>query len=247
MNDDKTEFVVFGTPSALKEVKTSSIQIGDNVTQLSSCVRNIGAYNDSILKMNDQVQYVCKSAWYHLHQIRKLQGYLTEDQLKTLIHAYVTSKLDTSNGLLCGAHKYQIPKLQLVQNAVANGICGLRKFDRVTPSLYNLHWLPIEQRIIVNILLLVYKARSGQGAKSSCKDQLLPYSAHHKGLTVQLRSSGDPTLLDTPSTDKITYGDRSFSYAGTYYWNKLPQVIRELDPLPRCKKELKTHLFEKSY
>ena len=60
------------------------------------------------------------------------------------------------------------------------------------------------------ILLLVYKARSGEGPKY-LKDLLLPYSAHHKGLTVQLRSSDDPTLLDTPSTDKITYGDRSFN------------------------------------
>ena len=137
-------------------------------------------------------------------------------------------------------------KLQLVQNAAAKVICGLRKFDRVTPSLYNLHWLLIEQRIIFKILLLVYKARSGEGPKY-LKDLLLPYSAHHKGLTVQLRSSDDPTLLDTPSTDKITYEDRSFSYAGTYYWNKLPQVIRELDTLPRFKKELKTYLFEKSY
>ena len=69
LNDDKTEFIVFGTPSALKEVKTSSIQIGDHVTHLSSCVRNIGAHFDSTLKMSDQVQHVCKSAWYHLHQI----------------------------------------------------------------------------------------------------------------------------------------------------------------------------------
>ena len=124
----------------------------------------------------------------------------------------------------------RIAKLQLVQNAAAKVICGLRKFNYLTPSLYNLHLLPFEQRIIFKILLLVYKARSGEGSKY-LKDLLLPYSAHHKGLTVQLRSSDDPTLLDTPSTDKITYGDRSFSYAGTYYWNKLPQVICELDTL----------------
>ena len=121
-------------------------------------------------------------------------------------------------------------------------ICSLRKFDHVTPSLYNLHWLPVEQLIIFKILLLVYKARSGEGPKY-LKDLLLPNSAHHKGITVQLRSSDDPALLDTPNTDKITYGDLSFSYASTYYWNKLPQVIRELDTLPRArfKKELKTH------
>ena len=130
-----------------------------------------------------------------------------------LFQQYVTSKLDTNNGLLCGSHNNQIAKLQLVQNAAAKVICGLRKFNRVTPSLYNLHWLPIEQRIIFKILLLVYKARSGEGPKY-LKDLLLPYSAHHKGLTVQLRSS-DPTLLDTPSTDKITYGDHSAMQALT--------------------------------
>ena len=134
LNDDKTEFIVFGTPSALKEVKPSSIQIGDHVTHLSSCVRNIGAYFNSTLKMNDQVQHVCKSAWYHLHQICKLQGYLTEDQLKTLIHAYVTPKLDTNYGLLCSAYKDLIAKLQFVHNAAAKVICGLRKFDNATPS-----------------------------------------------------------------------------------------------------------------
>ena len=53
----------------------------------------------------------------------------------------------------------------------------------------------------------MYKARSGEGPKY-LKDLLLPYSTHHKGLTVQLLSSDDPTLLDTLSTDKITYGDR---------------------------------------
>ena len=85
--------------------------------------------------------------------------HLTEDQLKTLIHAYVTSKLDTNNGLLCGEYKYLIAKLQLVQNAAAKVIYGLRKFDHATPYLYNLHWLPVKQRIIFKIFLLVYKAR----------------------------------------------------------------------------------------
>ena len=108
------------------------------------------------------------------------------------------------------------------------------------------HWLPVEQRIIFKILQLVYKAQSGEGPKY-LKDLLLPYSAHHKDLTVELRSPDDPTLLDKPTTDKITYGDWSFSYAGSYYWNKVSQVIHELDKLLRFKKELKTHLSENSY
>ena len=36
-------------------------------------------------------------------------------------------------------------------------LCG-RKFDRVTPLLKELHWLPVEQRIIFKILLVTFKA-----------------------------------------------------------------------------------------
>ena len=85
-----------------------------------------------------------------------------------------------------------------------------KKIRSCTPSLYNLHWLPVKQRIIFKILLLMYKARSGEVPKY-LKDLLLPYSAHHKGLTVQLRSPDDPTLLDTPSTPS---GNNSGSLVG---------------------------------
>ena len=74
------------------------------------------------------------------------------------------------------------------------------------------------------------------------------YSAHHKDLTVELRPSDDPTLLDTPSAELITYMAIIHSTTRTlnYYWNKLLQVIRELDTLTRFKKELETHIFENS-
>ena len=104
-------------------------------------------------------------------------------QLKALIHAYVTYKLNTNNGLLCSTYEYLTTKLHLVLNAAAKVICGLRKFDHATQMLYNLHWLPVDQRIIFKIILLVYKARSGEGPK-----YLLPYSAHHKDLIVGLRT-----------------------------------------------------------
>ena len=115
LNYHKTGFIVFGTVSALKQVKTSSIQIGDHVTHLPSCVRNIVGYFDSTMMMNEQVWPMCKSTWYHLYQIREVQSYLTEDHCKTLEHAYATPKLDTNNGLLYGVYKYLICKLQLVQ------------------------------------------------------------------------------------------------------------------------------------
>ena len=39
---------------------------------------------------------------------------------KTLVHAFVTSKLDNCNALLCGLSKYKIQRLQHVSNSAAN-------------------------------------------------------------------------------------------------------------------------------
>jgi len=52
-------------------------------------------------------------------------------------------------------------KLQRLQNAAARLITGTKKFDHITPVLSNLHWLPIEHRVIFKVVLFTYKALHG--------------------------------------------------------------------------------------
>ena len=61
---------------------------------------------------------------------------------------------------------YTVPKvllnrLQLVQNRAARIVTFTKKCEHITPSLIDLHWLPVECRIIYKMLLLVYKAING--------------------------------------------------------------------------------------
>ena len=78
--------------------------------------------------------------------------------------------------------------------------------DCVAPTPFDLHWLPIEQRIVFKLLLTCYKAFNGIGPLYH-KD-LLPL-AKDKGKG--LRSSKDPLLFEDPQTRRVTYGDQSFS------------------------------------
>ena len=43
LNDDKTEFIIFGTPSQLRKVTTASIRVGEHTIQAETSVSNIGA------------------------------------------------------------------------------------------------------------------------------------------------------------------------------------------------------------
>ena len=71
---------------------------------------------------------------------------------------FVTSKLDNCNSLLAGLPQYLLDKVQRVQNAAARLVSCTRKYDRISPVLKELHWLPVKQRIVFKILLLTYKA-----------------------------------------------------------------------------------------
>ena len=83
---------------------------------------------------------------------------MTEHRCKTLVHAFVTSRLDYCNSLLYGLPKYLISKLQREQNAVARLITNTRKCDHIIPALHNLHWLPVFYRLYFKILIITFKA-----------------------------------------------------------------------------------------
>ena len=110
---------------------------------------------------HDHINKACNAAFYHLHNLRRIRKYLSQDSLITLVHAFITSHLDYCNGLLFGLPKVKIAKLQHVQNAAARLILGIGKFSHITPVLHELHWLLVSLRIDHKILLLTFKCIYG--------------------------------------------------------------------------------------
>ena len=112
---------LIGSPCNLKKVVTEYIVVGDHKIFKSKQVRNIGAFFDTSATMEAQVLKTAQTAWYHLYSISKIRPYLTAEQTRCVIHAYVTSRLDQNNSLLSGVPETTLLcKLQKVQNAVLN-------------------------------------------------------------------------------------------------------------------------------
>jgi len=62
---------------------------------------------------------------------------------------------------LAGLPANLIRRLQSVFNAAARLVFSLRKYDRVTPLLQQLHWLKVEQRIEYKLAVLVFRCLHG--------------------------------------------------------------------------------------
>jgi len=164
---------------------------------------------------------------------------LNDNHTATLVHAFVTTKLDQNNSLLYGCNKTLKAKLQKVQNAASKLVTRKRKFDSATPILHDLHWLPVDQRITFKIALLVFKCLHGKGP--SYLTELL----HEYTPARSLRSSTSHKLA-VPKI-KLGYGERSFSHAAPKVWNSLPLTVRKSESVDTFKKHLKTHLFNLAF
>ena len=115
LNDSKTEVLLLGSKSSINKVGSVSLKIGNESIESCRSARNIGLIMDSTLNMQQHINSICKSAWFHLRNIGFIKQFLDDATCEKLIHAFVTSKLDFMNSLLFGVPKVHLDKLQRVQ------------------------------------------------------------------------------------------------------------------------------------
>ena len=155
------------------------------------------------MKLESHVNRICQTAYLHLKNISRVRKSLDKQNCETLLNAFVTSRLDCQNAILCGLPDYLLAKLQRVQNAAARLLCGICKYDHISATLKSLHWLPVKQRIEFKISVLVYKCLNGVAPQYLCK--LLQFYCNDR----VLRSTDDKTLLETPQV-RTKFGERAF-------------------------------------
>ena len=160
LNNDTTELLVLHAKHRPKP-PLDSIIVGDATVKPTSSARNIDAVFDDTMSFEENVNELCRTAFYHIRNISRIRPCLSINSTKKLVHALVTSRLDHCNALLYGLPDNLIQKLQYVMNAAAKVITCKRKFDHVTPLLIELHWLTVRQRIVFKILLYTLKALHG--------------------------------------------------------------------------------------
>ena len=185
LNDGKTEIMIVGQNNLTRKINNPELSIGHANVKPTTKVRNIGAIFDAEMKMLDQVSSVCKASYASLHSLGRIRKYLNDDSFKTLVHAFITCKIDNFNSLLSGVPKYAIYKLQMVLNNAARLITRQDRTQHITNTLIELHWLPIDARIDFKILLFTYKALNDLGPEYI--SNILHFKQHKR----DTRSSSD--------------------------------------------------------
>ena len=121
-------------------------------------------YFDSHLTMKAHVARVARTCFYHLRRLRSIRRSLGRDVTARLVSALVISRLDYCNSVLAHLPASTLAPLQRDINAAVRMVVDLGPRNHVTPALYELHWLPIAERIKFKLCLLVHHSINGRAA-----------------------------------------------------------------------------------
>ena len=241
LNTDKTEIIWLGTSHKLSKVTVTHIHLGDCEIKPSSSVRNLGVIFDRELKLVPQVNSVSKSCFYQIRQLKSIRRLVTVDAAKTLVHAFVSSRVDYCNSLYYGATDGVHKKLQSVLNAAARLVTGQRRNDHISSTLRDLHWLRVPKRVEYKVASLTRCCMLHQGPQY-LTDHLIPVNSLQARSHLRSANRGD---LVTPRSLTAKTGGCGFEIAGPKIWNSLPPNLRNYDlSCASFKSNLKTQLFE---
>ena len=221
MNDQKTNFIMYGNNVQLAKCSTKHIKIGEETIVGSDKINPLGIDIDKNLTFKEHIKKKCKIAMYNLYNIRSLRQHLNNKTTQTLIYGLVTSHLDYINAIYSTLPASTTKPLNRIQNLVAKLVLNSRDKDiSSSKAKQALHWLPIRERLIYKCLTILHPCiHGGPGIISN----LIKTKTSRRSL----RSNSLKYMLDIPRTNRVTYGDRAFSIYASKLWNKLPSELKK--------------------
>ena len=110
-----------------------------------ACIRLVAVVCRTPYTLHHHIAKTSAACFYHIRRLRQARRRVGQEVTQQLVMAFITSRLDYWNSLLAGLLRSTLKPLQRVQNAA--GLRPIGRFDHVTPSLIQLHWLPVTHRV----------------------------------------------------------------------------------------------------
>ena len=152
--------------------------------------------------------------------------------MSRIMKSFMTKPTDTfrirPGRIACGRglSKFNLHRLQSIQNSAAIIVTNLSKFTRITPVLGKLHWLPIQFRSEFKLANLVYKF-----IHTGFPKYFAPYLSSYCTTYNTRRSQSVANFLNVPQFQPTIHKSTkqfgfSFAFDAPTVWNSLPEDIR---------------------
>ena len=94
MNNDKTEFILFGSKPQLDKCKTKTLNVNNTEIKLADKIKYLGVLLDQKLNLKQHITLKCQTAMLNVQCIKNIRHLLTQEATDILVLGTVMSHLD---------------------------------------------------------------------------------------------------------------------------------------------------------
>ena len=212
LNAKKTQMIVLGTPTMLRDLQPIKIQFCGTIIPESKVVKNLGVSIDRHLSFDLHIDHMAHKCTGILIALNHARHTLPRSVMKGVVEALVLSIVRYCMSVYGSCTETQVHRVQKIVNFCARVVTGRRRYDHVSDAISQLGWLTAKQLVAYHTVCAVERIIvSG-----------IPQSLHHTiGPRARQQHSHDTRRADlfTLPSIRIEAGRRRLNYRGVSLLN----------------------------
>ena len=212
LNAKKTNYMIFGLRSRLKEVGQHSLSFGEKSIDRCISFKYLGVILDPVLNFNMQAESAYKKIVYRVHQMAVLRDSMSNDTMLNVYKTMVLPHADYGDIFYGVARKAILDKMQIVENRALRMSLGLDYRFPVIPTHQRAAISKLEPRRKMHLVNFMYKQQSNPVLVN---DRNVYTRAHDATLFLCIKPKNESSK-------------KSSLYRGAIAWNNLPVHIRSI-------------------
>ena len=231
LNHDKTQFLVTGTTTMLKNMEAAPkvYMDGARLQQSLSCSELLlGVKIQQNLKWSEQIQFVESKLKIKMGGLEKLKYVMSRFNRRVIVEGIFNSVLLYGLSVFGGCRKQDIKSLQIQQNRAARLVLCAPPRTCTRYMLNELKWLSVNQLISYHTLIMVFRIRQSK-------------EPEHLANCLLRDSRQGRIMLDNVRHESYR---QSFIYRGATLWNQVPSRVRNVESLSSFKKLIKPWILD---
>lgn len=225
INPTKSSVILIGTRKLrIKCLANFNIFINDELLSSTNIVKNLGLYLDHSLGYSYHISQLNKRAYGNLKLLYGCRGMLNKNTKTMLTNSLVLSHYNYPDVVYNSSiTKADETRIQRTQNNCLRLIFGLRKYDSVSHKLKEINWLSMSERRLLHCCSLYHNVILSKSPKYLYEKITFRNDIH-------TRNTRKNQLISPPRHSTAMY-QRSFTYNIYNIYNKIPDFIKELNPI----------------
>ena len=238
LNIAKTNFMLFSKKHPKPNDDAINLSLANETINKVNSTKFLGMMIDDKLNWEVHLNYTKNKMSSGLYALNKSKHVLDQNHLRILYFSLIHPYLNYGSVLWGSAQQKYVHRLEIMQNKAMRVIQNLKYNSSAKPTYKKLKVLPIEQLCQQQLGKLMFMHHNSTLPPQIKKIFTINNTVHHHNT----RHSNDPHIPQHSTRMVVS----SFIHKAPEIWYKIPQDIKESQPIKSFNKKLKDHLLNHS-